>query len=263
MARSRLIKPGFFENEDLCSLPYEARLLFAGLWTIADRAGRLEDRPVRIRAKLFPYDNIDIDKLLTALQSKGFVLRYTVESERYLAVLKFDTHQHPHVKEPTSTIPAPDKHQISTMLERCKHHTSPAVIDPVIDPVSRSGSRTNTPTVSGINGNGHKTASPGPVKEQPDPRVKEFIAWFQNAYKTKRNGADYMVKWEKDAPNVKKLLKATSMDRLQKCAQILLSEKTDDDFIVQSDRGIGVLSAKFNWLSERLAAWEARQRASA
>lgn len=137
VARSRLIKPGFFENEDLCSLPYEARLLFAGLWTIADRAGRLEDRPIRIRAKLFPYDTIDVDALLNALQSKGFVRRYTVKTERYLAVIKFETHQHPHIKEPLSTIPAPDQHQTSSVLAPIQHYTSPAVIDPV----SRSGNR--------------------------------------------------------------------------------------------------------------------------
>ena len=42
-----------------CSM--SARLLFVGLWTIADRNGRLEDRPKRIRAELFPYDEIDAD----------------------------------------------------------------------------------------------------------------------------------------------------------------------------------------------------------
>ena len=44
MARARNIKPGFFKNELLVGLPYEYRLLFIGLWTIADRDGRFEDR---------------------------------------------------------------------------------------------------------------------------------------------------------------------------------------------------------------------------
>ena len=52
------------------------RLLFIGLWTQADREGRLEDRPKRIKAELFPYDNIDIDKGLNELQAKGFIVRY-------------------------------------------------------------------------------------------------------------------------------------------------------------------------------------------
>jgi hypothetical protein len=49
MPRTRQIKPGFFKNDELAELPIEARLLFAGLWTIADREGRLEDRPKKIK----------------------------------------------------------------------------------------------------------------------------------------------------------------------------------------------------------------------
>ncbi|WP_461949107.1 hypothetical protein ACOKPE_14565 [Acinetobacter baumannii] len=49
MARSRNIKPSFFMNEDIIELPYEARLLFIGLWTLADREGRLENRPKKIK----------------------------------------------------------------------------------------------------------------------------------------------------------------------------------------------------------------------
>src|SRR5262245_30051913 len=56
LARIRSIKPGFFRNEDLAAFPFQHRLLFAGLWLLADREGRLEDRPKRIHADLFPYD---------------------------------------------------------------------------------------------------------------------------------------------------------------------------------------------------------------
>lgn len=102
--------------------------------------------------------------------------------------------------------------------------------------------------------------SVGPPTKQADQRPKEFLDWFQAEYKLRRHGADYFVRWEKDMPIVKRLLGATDIDRLKKLAQIMLSDKTEDDFIADSDRGIGVFSAKFNWLSDRLAAWEARQR---
>ena len=49
MARARSLKPGFFRNADLVELPMEARLMFAGLWVLADREGRLEDRPKQIK----------------------------------------------------------------------------------------------------------------------------------------------------------------------------------------------------------------------
>lgn len=50
MARARNIKPGFFINEDLVELPFSTRLLFAGLWIIADREGRLGERDRRSSA---------------------------------------------------------------------------------------------------------------------------------------------------------------------------------------------------------------------
>lgn len=107
MARTRMLKPGFFTNDTLAALPPIARLLFAGLWGIADREGRLEDRPTRIKAEVLPYDRANVDELLAKLQSSGFVVRYEVEGERYIQIRNFARHQSPHVKEPTSTIPAP------------------------------------------------------------------------------------------------------------------------------------------------------------
>lgn len=54
MARMRTIKPGFFTDEELVELPFEVRLLFVGLWTLADREGRLTDKPKQIKMAIFP-----------------------------------------------------------------------------------------------------------------------------------------------------------------------------------------------------------------
>ena len=86
MARIRSLKIGFFTNEVLCELSPWHRLLFAGLWILSDREGRLEDRPRRIKATLFPYDEINVDKLLTDLADSGFVVRYAVDAVAYLAI---------------------------------------------------------------------------------------------------------------------------------------------------------------------------------
>ena len=111
MARSRNIKPGFFTNELLVELPFEHRLLFIGLWTIADRDGRLDDRPKQVKIKLFPADSLDVDAGLQALHDLGFILRYEVAGLRFIQVLNWRKHQQPHFKEKASTIPAPDKHE--------------------------------------------------------------------------------------------------------------------------------------------------------
>lgn len=107
MARARNIKPGFFKNEQLVELLYEYRLLFAGLWTLADREGYLEDRPKRIKMEIFPGDDVNVEKGLDALAKQGLILRYTSGEERYIHICKFLEHQHPHHKEPPSTIPKP------------------------------------------------------------------------------------------------------------------------------------------------------------
>lgn len=109
MARARNIKPSFFTNEYLSELQPLARLLFIGLWCFADREGRLEDRPKRLRVDILPYDDCDVDALLEGLANSPdkFILRYEVDGVRYIQVLNFNKHQNPHVKEQGSTIPAP------------------------------------------------------------------------------------------------------------------------------------------------------------
>lgn len=127
MARARNIKPGFFANEDLAECDPLARLLFAGLWCLADREGRLEDRPKRIRAELLPYDTCDADDLLNQLQARGFILRYSHGEGRFIQVLKFNSHQNPHMKEAKSSIPAPGESvqtPVTSVAAPEEHHTN-------------------------------------------------------------------------------------------------------------------------------------------
>ena len=134
MARSRNIKPGFFKNDILAELQPLTRLLFIGLWCLADREGRLEDRPKRIKAEVLPYDNCDIDKLLTQLDGARFIHRYQVDGNEYIEIPNFTKHQNPHMKEQASEIPAPNKHSASTVQEPNEHGTCPAdSLNPLID----------------------------------------------------------------------------------------------------------------------------------
>ena len=128
MARLRTLKPDFFTNESLAEIDPLGRLLFAGLWTIADREGRLEDRPARIKALILPYDDCDADELLTELNTPrngelGFIERYSVEGKRYIQVTTFTKHQTPHMREKDSTIPTPDMKDASTVLAPDKPRT--------------------------------------------------------------------------------------------------------------------------------------------
>lgn len=107
MARARNIKPGFFKNYDLADQGPVCQMLFAGLWCLADREGRLEDKPRFIKAELFPYYDVDINGELTKLERLGFVERYMVDGQSYIAVKNFKKHQSPHSTEKKSELPAP------------------------------------------------------------------------------------------------------------------------------------------------------------
>lgn len=173
MARTRNIKPGFFLNDELAEIEPLGRLLFAGLWTIADREGRLEDRAKKIKAEVLPYDDCDIDALLNKLQEHGFIQRYQVEGAKYIQICTFSKHQVPHIKEKASEIPpfrggldasegkVHDKSCASTVQEQDKSCINPSLtlnpytltLNPSYSdseesqspPVSEAGGRENVP----------------------------------------------------------------------------------------------------------------------
>lgn len=107
MPRARNIKPGFYKNEDLAECSIWARFIFPGLWQLADREGRLEDRPKRIKGELLAFDSQDVEPLLSELQAKKFILRYTNEDGSFIQILKFSEHQSPHYSEKQSVIKPP------------------------------------------------------------------------------------------------------------------------------------------------------------
>jgi len=113
MPRIRAVKPDFFKDEDLAEVPFWVRILFEGLWCHADKEGRLEDRPLKIKAEIFPYDKVDTEKGLFLLSEpkkhspthKPFIFRYTIEGENYIQIIEFNKHQSPHHTERESIIP--------------------------------------------------------------------------------------------------------------------------------------------------------------
>ena len=105
MARARNIKPSFFLNEDIVELPCEARLLFIGMWTLADREGRLENRPKKIKMSLFPADDINVSEQLSNISKYGFIELYNVDGIDVIQITNFVKHQTPHGLEKDSELP--------------------------------------------------------------------------------------------------------------------------------------------------------------
>lgn len=109
MTKTLTIDTEFFANE--AEVAPLARLLYAGLWMVADREGRLEERERGIKTMILPYDDCEIGKLLIDLSIHGLIKRYPVEVAQdqrqkiFIQIVDWTKHNLPHATEPESTIP--------------------------------------------------------------------------------------------------------------------------------------------------------------
>lgn len=95
MARIRSIHPGFFSDEVIVTLSFPARLLLIGLLTECDDGGVFDWKPVTIKIRLFPVDNIDISSLLEELISAGTLRKEEVDGHKVGLVRNFAKFQRP------------------------------------------------------------------------------------------------------------------------------------------------------------------------
>jgi len=193
MARARNIKPSFFKNELLVEMGAFDRLLFIGLWCLADREGRIEDRPKRIKMELFPCDAFDVDSGLQELARNGFVTRYEVGGVRVISIVNFHKHQTPHGTEKDSELP--DETGAMTVHERgsngyvtgskrknnvkTEEGNGDSLLDTCDPPVKTQGKNTLNP--DSLNPDSLNTPKP-PAKS---PGVVERFERFWRAYPRK------------------------------------------------------------------------------
>jgi hypothetical protein len=111
MGRIRTIKPEFFRHEDLFDAEVETglplRIAFIGLWTVCDKEGRFEWRPRSLKMDVLPYDDVDFSRVLHALATRGFIVRYEVGGKEYGCVPSFSRHQIINHRETPSKLPEP------------------------------------------------------------------------------------------------------------------------------------------------------------
>lgn len=105
MARIRTIKPEFFTSEDIIKLSPFARLFYIGLWCEADRIGRLNWKPLTLKFRYLPADNVEINEISEELISAKLLNVYEVDGEKYAEIPKFIKHQIINVKEAQSKLP--------------------------------------------------------------------------------------------------------------------------------------------------------------
>lgn len=111
--RIRTIKPEFFMHDGLFDAEHETglpvRVAFIGLWCAADREGRFRWEPRRLGASILPYDCVDFSRVLDALTTRGFVVRYASHDSEFGVIPSFVRHQVINNRESASVIPAPEE----------------------------------------------------------------------------------------------------------------------------------------------------------
>jgi hypothetical protein len=93
--KPRMIRPDFWHDSKIVKLPVEARLLFIGIWTVADDHGYFEDDAEQLAIKLFPRDlELDVAAHLDRLLEAGLIRRWeTDDGTTVLHVPNFHVHQ--------------------------------------------------------------------------------------------------------------------------------------------------------------------------
>ena len=98
MARIRTIKPEFWTDEDMVSVPRDLRLFRIAAWNFEDDNGVHELAPLTLKLKIFPGD-IDItpetiEAWVVELEKLKKFKIYTVKGKRYFQDLGFTSHQY-------------------------------------------------------------------------------------------------------------------------------------------------------------------------
>lgn len=106
MPRIRSLHPGLFTDENYACLSFAARELLKGLWVEADDSGIFEWKPLTLKMRIFPADQVDVPDLLAELE-RAWVRRFEVGGKSFGACKNFCRYQRP--KKPNSIHPVPEE----------------------------------------------------------------------------------------------------------------------------------------------------------
>lgn len=168
MGRIRTVKPELFTHEDLFEAEQETglplRVAFIGLFTCADREGRFKWRPRTLKLAVLPHDAVDFSRVLDALVTRGFLVRYASESGEEIGLIPtFTKHQVINNRETPSDLPAPPENLDLTGIS-----TRTPTRDPRVDDASDTRAQGKGKEGKGKEGNEEANASvdsgaPAPV----------------------------------------------------------------------------------------------------
>ncbi len=137
MARKRMLDPEFFMDTELIkNLDITGRLLYIGMWTIADDGGLLEKDSLALKIRLFPADDIttnQIDGYIDTLIDNKKLIPYEVNGKEYIWLKNFLRHQK--LDKPSrSNIPLPSwlKYIEGEKRHECKYEIDSEILNKIL-----------------------------------------------------------------------------------------------------------------------------------
>ena len=106
MARIRSIHPGIFTDEAFASVSMAARILLIGIWCEAWDDGIFVWKPLKLKMRLFPADDVDVGVLLDELAAHNCIQQFDGGGRPYGAIRNFCKFQRP--KKPNSSNALPE-----------------------------------------------------------------------------------------------------------------------------------------------------------
>lgn len=121
MSRIRSVHPGLATDEVYMAMTMPAKAAWPLLWTECDDCGAFEWKPLVLKARIFPADNIDFETILAEFERLGCVTSYEHGGRKFGLVRNFTLYQRP--KKPQSRHFIPD--ELRTFSSPSKHSTEP------------------------------------------------------------------------------------------------------------------------------------------
>jgi hypothetical protein len=89
--KKRMLDPEWFSDDRLAECGPTGFQLFMGLLCLTDKEGKVEDRPAKIQAKIFPYSQkINLHQELCKLSDAGLITRYEADGVSVIIVNAFN-----------------------------------------------------------------------------------------------------------------------------------------------------------------------------
>lgn len=106
-----MVRPEFFDDEKLSTIPLGGRLTFIGLWVQSDDYGVVKGHHRWLQNQIFPYGDVtpkDFDLWMTKLTEMDFIRPFEDHGERYYWIRNFLKHQKVNRPSETRNPPPPD-----------------------------------------------------------------------------------------------------------------------------------------------------------